>query len=86
MEQRAVIRFLIVKGLRASAIAAQLKSFYETETLALSTLNKWRKPFAEGRTSLCDDPRRGRPITNDSEKTGGSAALEQLVKEDVAMN
>jgi hypothetical protein len=34
MEQRVVIHFLMLKGLRASAIAAELKSVYETEALA----------------------------------------------------
>jgi hypothetical protein len=40
MEQRAVIRFLTLKGLRASAIAAELDSVYGTEALALSTVKK----------------------------------------------
>jgi hypothetical protein len=48
MEQRAVMCFLILKGLRASAIDAELKSVYQTEELALSTLKKWRKCFAKG--------------------------------------
>jgi hypothetical protein len=65
MEQQAVIRFLILKGLRASAIAAELKSVYATEAVAISTVEKWRKRFAERRTSLYDDPRCGRPLTND---------------------
>jgi hypothetical protein len=50
MERRAVIRFLTftLKGLRASAITAELKLVYETEVLALSVVKKWRKRFAEG--------------------------------------
>jgi hypothetical protein len=38
MKQRAVIRLLTFAGLLASAIAAKLKSAYETEALALSTM------------------------------------------------
>jgi transposase len=64
-EQRAVIRFLRLKGFRASAIAAEFKSVYETEALALSTVKTWRKRLSEGRASLYDDPRCGRPLTND---------------------
>jgi transposase len=64
-EQRAVIRFLTRKGLRASAIAAELKPVYETEARALSTMKKWRKRFAEERTSPYKDARCGRPLTND---------------------
>jgi hypothetical protein len=63
MEQSAVIRFLTLKGVRASAIAAELKSVYETEALPLSTVKKWRKHFAERRgelhyatTQVVDDP------------------------------
>jgi hypothetical protein len=65
MEERVVIRFLTFKGLLASATAAELKSVYDTEVIALSTMMKWRKRFAEGRTSLYDDPRWRRPLTND---------------------
>jgi transposase len=76
MEQRAVIRFLALKRLRASAIAAELKLVDETETLALSTVKKWRKRFAEGRTSLYGDPRCGRPLTNDL-----AEAISSMLKE-----
>jgi hypothetical protein len=40
MEERAVIRFLMLKGLHASAVAAELKSISETDALALSTGKK----------------------------------------------
>jgi transposase len=65
MEQRAVIRFFTLKGLPSRAIAAELESVYAGEALALSTVKKWRKRFAQGRTALCDDPRSGRPLMND---------------------
>jgi transposase len=65
MEQRAVIHLLTLKGLRASAIAPELSSVYETEGPALSTVKKWRKHFAEGRTSLREDPRCGGLLTNE---------------------
>jgi transposase len=57
MEQRAVIRFFTLKGLKARDIQAELKSVYGPEALALSTVKKWRKRFHEGRTDLIDDPR-----------------------------
>jgi hypothetical protein len=65
MEQRAVISFLILKSFRASAIAAELKSVYETKALAFSTAKKWCKRFVEGATSLDIEPRCGRALTND---------------------
>jgi hypothetical protein len=76
MEQRAVIRFFILKGLRACAIAAELKSVHETEAPVFSTMKKWRKRFAEGRTSLYDDPRCRRSLTNDF-----SGAISAMLKE-----
>jgi hypothetical protein len=60
MEQRAAIRFLTLKGLRDSAIAAELKLVCATEVLALARVKKWRKRLAEKGTSLYDDPRCGK--------------------------
>jgi hypothetical protein len=40
MEQRAVIHCLTPKGVCGSAIAAELKSVYEAEASALSTMKK----------------------------------------------
>jgi hypothetical protein len=65
MEQRAIIRFLTLKGLKAREIRAELESVYGPEALARSTVRKWRKRFQEGRTDLIDDRRPGRPITHD---------------------
>jgi hypothetical protein len=69
MQQRAVIRFLTLKSLRASAIAAEPKLVYETEVFAFSTVKKWRKRFAEGRTWPYDDPRCDRHLVNDLTET-----------------
>jgi hypothetical protein len=38
---------------------------YKEDALALATVKKWYKRFVEGRTSLCDNPRSGRPLSND---------------------
>jgi transposase len=76
MEQRVVICFLTRKGLRASAIAAELKLLAETEALALSTVKKWCRRFAEGRISLYGDPRCERPLTNNLVE-----AISSLLKE-----
>jgi hypothetical protein len=57
MEQRAVIRFFTLKGLKAKEIRAEPESVYGTEALTLSTLKKWGKRFHKGRTDLIDDRR-----------------------------
>jgi hypothetical protein len=76
MKERTVIRFLTLKILGASAIADELNSVDETEALALSTVKKWGKRFAEGRTLLYDDPRCGRPLANDL-----AEAISSMLKE-----
>jgi hypothetical protein len=48
MEQRAGIRFLTLKGLRASVIAAKLKSVCETEALALSVMKSDANALQKG--------------------------------------
>jgi transposase len=62
MEQRAVIWFSTLKGLKAKEIRAELESVYGPEALARSTVKRWRKRFQEGRTDLIDDRR---PVTHD---------------------
>jgi hypothetical protein len=76
LEQRAAICFLTFKGLRASAIAAALKSVDETEEFAISPVKKWRKHITEGRTSLYHDPSYGESLTNDL-----SEAISSILKE-----
>jgi hypothetical protein len=55
MERPAVIRFFIVKGLKAKDIHHEPNSVYGPEALALSMVKKrWRR-FQQGRTDLSDD-------------------------------
>jgi transposase-like protein len=77
MEQRAVIRFLTLKGFLASPISAEFKSVHETEAVALVTVKKWRTRFAERRPSRYDNPRCGRSFTNDLVETISSMLKER---------
>jgi hypothetical protein len=65
MEQRAVVRFLTLKTLSARAIRTELEAVYGHEALSLAAVKKWRKRFLNGRVSLDDDPRSGRPPVSD---------------------
>jgi transposase len=65
MEHRTVIRFLTLKELKAREMQTGLESVYRPEAVALSTVKKWRIRFQEGRTAFIDDPRPGRPVTQD---------------------
>jgi transposase len=76
MEQRAVIRFLMLKGLGVQQIHSELESVYHKEALDLPTVCKWSARFRVGRTKLSDDPRSGRPRKSDL-ATGISAMLEE---------
>jgi hypothetical protein len=77
MEQRAVIRFLTLKGPHAGAIVAELSCLYKKDALALATVKKWCKRVVEGRTSLCDNPRSGSPLSNDLAEAIGSMLKEK---------
>jgi len=65
IEIRAVIRFLTLKGLTTSTIAAELKSVYGGSVCSITTVKKWKKRFEEGRSDLDDDFRSGRPPKSD---------------------
>jgi hypothetical protein len=65
MEQRAVVQFLTLKKLSAVDITAGLKRVYRHEALCLSAGKKWHKRFVNGRITLQDDPRSGRPPRSD---------------------
>jgi hypothetical protein len=47
MEQRAVIRFFTLKGLKAKAIHTELESVYGGESLALLTVKKIAQALSE---------------------------------------
>jgi transposase len=76
MEQRAVVHFLTVKGLKAKEIEMELTSIYEDEALQISALKKWWTRFLQGRTELGDNPRLGRPTNPDL-----TEAMIELIRE-----
>jgi transposase len=53
------------QGLKAKAIQAELECGYGTDACKLSMVKKWRLRFLQGRTTLFDDLRSGRPLTQD---------------------
>jgi hypothetical protein len=65
MEQRAIIRFFTLKGLKARATHTEFELVYDPEALALPTGNKWRTGIHQGRTDLFNDSRSGKCLTND---------------------
>jgi hypothetical protein len=61
MELPAIVRFLTLKKLFAWDMMAELERVHGSKALSLSAVKKWRKRFANGRITLEDDSRSGRP-------------------------
>jgi hypothetical protein len=64
MEQRAVVRFFILKGLSPRDIHTEFKSVYGDEALCFRAVYKWHKHFMQWKMKLFDNPRSGRPLQN----------------------
>ena len=60
-EQRAVIRFLAAEGIKPSEVYRKMSAQYGSSCLNQRNVYKWIKRFKEGRTSIKDEPRQGRP-------------------------
>ena len=60
-EQRDVIRFLSAEGVKPSEVYRRMSAQYGSSCLNQRNVYKWIKRFKEGRTSIKDEPRQGRP-------------------------
>lgn len=63
-EVRAVIRFLTAKHKNPTEIHRELCSVYGEDVMSRPMVSRWRKSFIEGRTTLHDEQRSGRPSTS----------------------
>lgn len=63
LELRAVIKFLIKKGLNSRQIFDEIETVYGSGTVPLRSVEKWYQEFRAGRESIEDDPRSGRPTS-----------------------
>jgi histone-lysine N-methyltransferase SETMAR len=61
IEYRAVIKFVVKEGLTPNKIHSKFTKVYGDSSHSFSTIKKWAAEFKRGRTSLEDDPRKGRP-------------------------
>jgi len=76
-EFRAVVKFLVLLGASNGEIWCKLSEAYGDAAPSMPFVIKWGKRFRDGRESLRDDPRAGRP-----RKTGGLAtAIADLLEE-----
>ena len=60
-EYHAVIKFFVKQGLTPYKIQSKFIKVYADSSLSFSTIKKWAAEFKRGRTSLEDDPSKGRP-------------------------
>ncbi|XP_012231347.2 protein GVQW3-like [Linepithema humile] len=67
MEQRAVIKFNFKLGKTATETYESMKIVYGDDCLSRSKVFEWYKRFKEGRESLKDDARTGRPTTSSTD-------------------
>ncbi|GFO00212.1 histone-lysine N-methyltransferase SETMAR [Plakobranchus ocellatus] len=68
LEVRAVVRFLFSKGRKPSEIHNQIAETYGEGARSRSRVYQWCTWFGEGRTSLGDEPKSGRPKTSTNEE------------------
>lgn len=80
VEQRAVIRFLSSEGVRPSEIYRRMKAQYGESCLNENRVFKWASSFKDGRTSVEDEPRAGRP--KEASTPAKVQAVDKLVRED----
>lgn len=76
VEQRCVIRFLMLEGCRAEQIHDRLVRVYAEDAFVQSTVYKWMREFRSGRKAVEDLPRVGRPCLDDID----GAILQKLNK------
>ncbi|KAG5346730.1 SETMR methyltransferase, partial [Acromyrmex charruanus] len=62
MEQRAVIKFNTKLGKSASETFRSMQQVYGSQCLGRTAVFEWHKRFLEGRETLEDDKKSGRPI------------------------
>jgi transposase len=62
IEQHGVVQFLWAKGMAAKDIHKEMLPMYGEHCLSCQAVHNWVQKFSEGRTSIEDEHRVGRPV------------------------
>ena len=79
LEQRMNIKFLVKLGKSGNEIREMLVQVYGDNAMKKTAVYKWVKRFSEGRESVTDEERSGRPATSRTEENIGK--IRQIVRE-----
>jgi len=79
LEQRTNIKFLVKLGKGGNEIREMLVQVYGDNAMSKTAVYEWVKRFAEGRESVTDEERSGRPATRRTEEN--IAKILQTVRE-----
>ena len=63
-EQRVCIKFCVKLGRNVEETFEMLRTAFVVQCLSCARIFKWHKRFKEGRDSVDDNPRSGRPMTS----------------------
>ena len=80
IEQRAYVKIRTLLQVSSTDIHKDLIEVYNDRTLPYSTIVDWTRRFCEGRESIEDKPRAGRPISGASDKC--VLEVSELLEED----
>ncbi|GFN98193.1 histone-lysine N-methyltransferase SETMAR [Plakobranchus ocellatus] len=84
LEMRAVVRFLFAKGTKCSVIYREIVENYGEYAMSMIQVYQWWSWFKDGRTSLQDELRSGRPNTANND--WNTARVDELIKVDRTVN
>jgi len=79
LEQRTNIKFLVKLGKSGNEIREMLVQVYGDNDMKKTVVYKWMKRFSEGRESVTDEERSGRPATSRTEEN--SVENRQILRE-----
>jgi len=80
-EQRVAIKFCWKVDFSATKTVKLIQNFYSDAALSRTTIFEWHKRFREGRESVKDDERSGRPTT--SRTDDNIDAVDKMGKQEV---